>query len=78
MNRVRIDPNVRVRGNQTFSGFEDCDDQDLEILDIVEAYEEESGVHASAVITDVDHVSRLVYLKLDWSDLAWPESVPKV
>ena len=78
MNRVMIDVSYRVRGNQTIAAFEDCDDQDLEILDIVEAYEEESGLHASAVITDVDHVNRLVYLRLDWSELAWPESVPQV
>jgi predicted RNA-binding protein len=41
--RVEIDLNVRARGNWTFSGLEDADGP-VEVGDIVEVYEAESGL----------------------------------
>jgi hypothetical protein len=75
--RIAIDLNVRVRGNQTYAGFGDVripgspDDAPLLLEDIkpgtaVLAVEEESGIVADAVITDVDQEKALVYLAVDW------------
>jgi hypothetical protein len=66
--RVAVDLNVRVRGNQTYAGFEDVD-VGLAPGDLVEVYEAESGFAGQARITDVDNARRLVYLTVDWGEL---------
>jgi len=66
--RAEIDPNVRVRGNQTFTTFSCCDRVPLP-GEHVTVYEPESGVEGPAVVTDVDDTKRLVYLKVDWERL---------
>jgi hypothetical protein len=66
--RIRIDPNVRVRGNQTFSTFDDCD-RIPAVGDQVTAYEDEDGIEGPAVCTGIDEDKRLVYLRVDWSAL---------
>lgn len=63
--RVAIDLNVRVRGNQTYAGFEDADGP-LAAGDKVAAFEAEAGVQADATVTEVDEGRRLVYLAMDW------------
>jgi hypothetical protein len=63
--RVTVDPNVRVRGNQTFSGLEDADGP-LAAGDKVLAVWEETGRVTDAEVTDVDEDKRLVYLAVDW------------
>lgn len=75
--RIAIDLNVRIRGNQTYAGFEDVRipgasaDDPLETGDIkpgtpVLAFEEETGIIADAVVAAVDEEARLVYLEVDW------------
>ena len=58
--RVAIDPNVRVRGNQTYAGFEDADGE-LAPGDAVEVYEPESGLTGLAR----DNKRQLVCLAVD-------------
>ncbi len=41
--RVAIDPNVRVRGNSTYAGFEDVDGP-ISVGEEVEVYEAEAGL----------------------------------
>lgn len=66
--RVEIDPNVRVRGNGTYAGFESVIG-DLVVGGIVEVFEAESGLHGRGRITDIDVQRRLVYLTVDWASL---------
>lgn len=66
--RVEIDPNVRVRGNQTFSTFEDCD-RIPAVGEPVIVYESEAAIEGPAVVTGLDEGKRLVYLDVDWSSL---------
>lgn len=66
--RIEIDPNVRVRGNGTYAGFEDVTG-DLVMGDGVEVFESESGLHGTARITEIDVQRQLVYLSLEWSQL---------
>jgi len=65
--RITIDPNVRVRGNQTYSGFEDIQaGAPVAVGDKVLAVEAEDGIVTDAAVTDVDEERRLVYLEVDW------------
>lgn len=66
--RIEIDPNCRVRGNQTFSGFEDVSGP-MEVGMEVEVYESEANIVGYGRITDIDHGKRLVYLTVDWGGL---------
>jgi hypothetical protein len=75
--QVMIDPNVRVAGNQTFSGFEDILAGDLpEVGDVVVVREPESGITGSATVTRVDYTDRLIYLAVDWANLMPPIMTP--
>lgn len=77
--RITIDPNVRVRGNQTYAGFEDVQeagnlgvsrmsraDGPLAAGDKVLAVEAEDGIVTDATVVDVDHERQLVFLAVDW------------
>lgn len=66
--RVAIDLNVRVRGNETYAGFEDVDGG-LAPGDLVEVYERETGLRGSARVTKVDNQRQLVFLAVDWPSL---------
>lgn len=66
--RVEIDPNVRVRGNQTFTGLENCHGP-IAVDHEVTVYESEAGIEGRGVITDIDYDKRLVYLRVDWAGL---------
>lgn len=75
--RMAIDLNVRVRGDQTYSGFEDVRipgasaDDPVDLAGIrpgtaVLAFEPGTGIVADATVTAVDEEARLVYLAVDW------------
>jgi hypothetical protein len=66
--RVTIDPNVRVRGNGTYAGFEDVDGP-MAVGETVEVHEPESGLVGVGRITEIDGTRKLVYLSVDWSSL---------
>jgi hypothetical protein len=67
--RIAIDPNVRVRGNGTYAGFEDVDGA-ITLNEQVEVYEPESGLTGSGRVTDIDADRELVFLSVEWSSLA--------
>jgi hypothetical protein len=65
--RIEIDPNVRVRGNQTYTGFEDVQGaRSVCVGDMVLAWEREDDIVTDAHVVDVDEERRLVYLAVDW------------
>jgi hypothetical protein len=66
--RVTIDPNVRVRGNGTYAGFEDVTGP-MAVGETVEVHEPESGLVGVGSITEIDGDRELVYLSVDWSSL---------
>ncbi len=68
MTRIAIDLNVRVRGNLTYSGFEDIDGE-IPLDGIVEVHEPESGVVGTGRVVEQDVDKRLVYLEVNWADL---------
>lgn len=63
--RIIIDPNVRVRGSMTYTGFEDTNEQ-VATGDTVLAIEQESEMVWDAVVTEIDDESRLIYLYVNW------------
>jgi hypothetical protein len=76
--RIAIDPNIRVRGNGTYAGFEDVTGP-IKPGDEVEVYEPESGLVGQARVTEIDAARELVYLSVEWSSLtdeAEPTSEP--
>lgn len=73
--RIAIDPNVRVRGNGTYAGFEDVDGP-IAIEESVEVYEPESGLTGKGKVTEIDAERKLVYLSVDWSSLTIDEPPP--
>ncbi|GHE41985.1 hypothetical protein GCM10017673_50230 [Streptosporangium violaceochromogenes] len=66
--RIAIDPNIRVRGNGTYAGFEDADGP-LAVGDIVEVFEPESGLAGQGNVADVDNERGLAYLSVEWASL---------
>lgn len=77
--RIAIDLNVRVRGRQTYAGFEDVREGrgfsrartsavngPVEVGDKVLAVEPEDRIVADAVVVDIDEERQLVYLSVDW------------
>jgi len=70
--RIAIDPNVRVRGNETYAGLEDVEG-DIAAGSRVVVYEPESGLVGPAEVTEIDTDKRLVYLAVDWQALTRSE-----
>lgn len=70
--RIAIDPNVRLKGNETYAGFEDVQDvQDVpDVGDEVEVWEPESRVVGFGRVTAIDNDRRLIYLTVDWASLS--------
>jgi hypothetical protein len=66
--RIAIDPNIRVRGNQTYAGIEDIEG-DVGAGSHVVVYEPESGLSGPGEVTEVDRDRGLVYIVVDWSKL---------
>lgn len=68
MTSVEIDPNVRVRGNQTRVGLEDADGP-LEVgMDVV-VLESESGLSGPGRVLEVDAARGLAFLEVEWAAL---------
>lgn len=75
--RIALDLNVRVRGNQTYAGFEDVEGAFIPTVgEAVEVYERESGISGKAEVTEVDEDRKLVFLLIDWALLSAPLTVP--
>lgn len=72
MTRVEIDLNVRVRGNWTFTGLEDADGP-VEVGDIVQVFEPESGLEGHGRVEEVDEARQLIYLSVDWASVREPD-----
>lgn len=68
MKRVEIDPNIRVHGQLTYTGFEDCSEPVYE-NEIVEVYESEAGLHGQGTVWGVDADKEIVYIYVDWKRL---------
>lgn len=66
--RVRIDLNVRVRGNGTYVGFEDVYGP-VAVGDLVHVFEPESHLEGEGRITEIDPAAQIVYLTVDWGSL---------
>ncbi|MEX1276572.1 MAG: hypothetical protein WEA75_06720 [Acidimicrobiia bacterium] len=67
--RITIDPNVRVRGNQTYAGFEDIEGIVPIVGAPVEVYEVESGATGNGIVAAIDDATRLVYVAVEWASL---------
>lgn len=68
MTRIVIDPNVRVRGQLTYAGFEDVEGS-IAVGQNVDVVEPESGLVGKGLIVEIDLQTQLVYLGVDWSAL---------
>lgn len=66
--RCEVDPNVRVRGNQTFTRFADCDRVPA-IGEHVIVFESEADIEGPAMCTGLDEGKQLIYLDVDWARL---------
>lgn len=66
--RVAIDPNVRVRGNETYAGLDGVTGS-IAAGDAVEVYEPESGLAGDGIVTEIDKDRGLVYLSVNWPSL---------
>lgn len=69
---VMIDPNVRVGGGLTFSGFEDIVGDLPDHGDRVIVVEPESGITGFGTVERVEFADRLIYLAVDWAGLSLP------
>ena len=72
MTEIMIDPNVRVAGGLTFSGFEDVIGDLPDPGDRVIVREPESGITGVGTVERVEFADRLVYLAVDWAGLSQP------
>ncbi len=71
---VLIDPNVRVRGGQTYSAFRHVRGDMPSVGAEVFVREPESNLVGRAVVADIDRKDRLIYLRVEWATLA-PEEI---
>jgi hypothetical protein len=81
---IVIDPNVRVRGDRAFSGYEDIKpgsatftrlpDGLVRVGDKVLAVESEDRICTEAEVIGLNREHRLIYLKADWH--GWRELEP--
>jgi hypothetical protein len=75
MTEVMIDPNVRVAGGLTFSGFEDVRGPMPLAGQEVLVREPEANLVAIGVVDHLNDEDRLVYVRVDWTQLA-PDHLP--
>jgi hypothetical protein len=73
--RVEIDPNVRLRGNQTRTGLKYCHGP-VAVGDTVTVYEPEADLEGRGEVTDIDHDKQLVWIRVVWSSLQPKEEKP--
>jgi hypothetical protein len=71
---ILIDPNVRVRGGQTYSAFRHVRGDIPRVGEEVFVREPESNLVGTAIVADVDHQDHLIYLRVDWETIA-PEEI---
>jgi hypothetical protein len=71
---VFIDPNVRVRGGQTYSALRHVQGEIPRVGEEVFVREPESNLVGRAVVADIDAHDHLIYLRVDWATLA-PEAL---
>lgn len=70
MTELTIDPNVRVAGGLTFSGFEDvCGPMPSEGQSVL-VREPQANLVAVGIVDRIDHVDSLIYLAVRWETLA--------
>lgn len=72
MSTVVIDLNVRLGHSETFSGLEDVTGP-IAVGDRVTAIETESGLTGPAYVTAIEPERGLVYLRIAWNQLRFPE-----
>lgn len=79
--RIQIDPNVRVRGDQTVVAFRHVqgptDESDLVHGADVTVFEPESGIEGFGRIAEVDLGRKLLVLTVDWDSLGPPDGSAK-
>lgn len=75
MTEIMIDPNVRVSGGLTFSGFEDVRGPMPAVDHEVLVREPEANLVAVGVVRHIDRNDRLIYIEVDWAQLA-PDQLP--
>ena len=69
MTEIMIDPNVRVEGDLTFSGFEDVRGAMPTVGQRVLVREPESNLVASGTVARVDSDDSLIYIRVEWGSL---------
>lgn len=67
--RIEIDPNLRVRGNQTIAGFEDIYDGQPIVGERCAVFEREAALLGHGWITAIDDAESLIYIDVVWSSL---------
>jgi len=75
MTEIMIDPNVRVSGGLTFSGYEDVRGPMPVAGQQVLVREPEANLVAVGTVEHLDENDRLVYVAVDWAQLA-PDHLP--
>lgn len=77
--RISIDPNVRTKGNETYSGFGDVfgEVEKLNPGDWVTVMCEESDLIGDAKVSCLDFERKIIHLAVDWSSLR-EDAVPAV
>lgn len=66
--RIRIDPNLRVTGDQTLAGPEDVEGE-VVIGYPVHVYEPESGLVGTGIAIGFDSDRQLLRIAVDWASL---------
>lgn len=69
MTEIMIDPNVRVAGGLTFSGFEDVRGPMPVAGQRVLVREPEANLVAPGIVTSVDNEDSLIYIRVEWASL---------
>jgi hypothetical protein len=77
LTEIMIDPNVRVAGNLTFSGFEDVRGEMPALGDYVVVREPEANLVTVGEVRRIDDHDELIYLAIDWKTLV-PEHIPSL
>lgn len=75
MTEIMIDPNVRVSGGLTFSGYEDVRGPMPIPGQQVLVREPEANLVALGTVDRIDENDRLIYIAVDWAQLA-PDQIP--
>lgn len=66
--RIRIDPNIRVRGNHTLAESQDVEGP-LVVGEAVEVYEPEADIVGTGRVVEIDDDRDLIVLAVDWPSM---------